>query len=349
MTDRTSQTAKRERIIEEMADDLDEELEMELDDTRLDELLDETDVLNPTLDRKLYFRELLRLQGELVKLQDWVQAEKKKVVVLFEGRDSAGKGGVIKRITQRLNPRICRVAALPAPSERERTQWYFQRYVAHLPAGGEMVLFDRSWYNRAGVERVMGFCTEEQYQEFFKTVPEFERMLIRSGIILLKYWFSITDDEQQFRFTMRIKDPLKQWKLSPMDVEARSRWEAYTPRRPCWSTRTCRIARGGSSMPSTRSAPGSTASRICSARSHTRKWRARRWCCRRGCAIPTITAARFRRRCTCRRNTDRDLVGWVRRAGAQSAASRRNPPLLSPRQENWWVAPCGLRFAQPQG
>ncbi|TYL88636.1 polyphosphate kinase 2 [Bradyrhizobium cytisi] len=227
-SDRTSQTAKRERIIQEMADDLDEELEMELDDSRLDELLDETDVLNPTVDRRLYFRELLRLQAELVKLQDWVQSEKKKVVVLFEGRDSAGKGGVIKRITQRLNPRICRVAALPAPSERERTQWYFQRYVSHLPAGGEMVLFDRSWYNRAGVERVMGFCTDEQYQEFFQTVPEFERMLIRSGIILVKYWFSITDDEQQFRFTMRIKDPLKQWKLSPMDVEARSRWEAYT-------------------------------------------------------------------------------------------------------------------------
>ena len=226
-SDRTSQTAKRERIIQEMADDLDEELEMELDDTRLDELLDETDLLSPTVDRRLYFRELLRLQGELVKLQDWVQSERKKVVVLFEGRDSAGKGGVIKRITQRLNPRICRVAAL-APSERERTQWYFQRYVSHLPAGGEIVLFDRSWYNRAGVERVMGFCSEDEYQEFFKSVPEFERMLIRSGIILVKYWFSITDDEQQFRFTMRIKDPLKQWKLSPMDVEARSRWEAYT-------------------------------------------------------------------------------------------------------------------------
>ncbi|MBR0787938.1 polyphosphate kinase 2 [Bradyrhizobium manausense] len=227
-SDRTSQTARRERIIQEMADDLDEELEMEMDDSRLDELLDETDALGPTVDRRLYFRELLRLQGELVKLQDWVQSEKKKVVVLFEGRDSAGKGGVIKRITQRLNPRICRIAALPAPSERERTQWYFQRYVSHLPAGGEMVLFDRSWYNRAGIERVMGFCTDEQYQEFFKTVPEFERMLIRSGIILVKYWFSITDDEQQFRFTMRIKDPLKQWKLSPMDVEARSRWESYT-------------------------------------------------------------------------------------------------------------------------
>jgi len=148
--------------------------------------------------------------------------------VLFEGRDSAGKGGVIKRITQRLNPRIGRVAALPAPSERERTQWYFQRYVAHLPAGGEIVLFDRSWYNRAGVERVMGFCTEDDVNEFFRSVPEFERMLVRSGIILIKYWFSITDEEQHLRFTMRIHDPLKQWKLSPMDVEARSRWEQYT-------------------------------------------------------------------------------------------------------------------------
>ncbi len=147
---------------------------------------------------------------------------------MFEGRDSAGKGGVIKRITQRLNPRICRVAALPAPNDRERTQWFFQRYVSHLPAGGEVVLFDRSWYNRAGVERVMGFATEEQVEEFFRDVPEFERMLVRSGIILVKYWFSITDEEQQFRFLMRIHDPLKQWKLSPMDVLSRARWEQYT-------------------------------------------------------------------------------------------------------------------------
>ena len=155
-------------------------------------------------------------------------ATKAKVVVVFEGRDSAGKGGVIKRITQRLNPRICRVVALSAPSEREKSQWYFQRYVPHLPAGGEIVLFDRSWYNRAGVERVMGFCSEEDVEEFFRSVPEFERMLVRSGIILIKYWFSITDEEQQFRFTMRITDPLKQWKLSPMDVESRRRWEDYT-------------------------------------------------------------------------------------------------------------------------
>jgi polyphosphate kinase 2 len=179
-------------------------------------------------ERVKYFEELLRLQGELVKLQDWVVKRKLKVVVLFEGRDAAGKGGVIKRITQRLNPRICRVAALSAPSEREKTQWYFQRYVNHLPAGGEIVLFDRSWYNRAGVERVMGFCSDEEYEEFFRTVPEFERMLQRSGIILIKYWFSISDDEQHLRFMMRIKDPLKQWKLSPMDLESRRLWESYT-------------------------------------------------------------------------------------------------------------------------
>jgi polyphosphate kinase len=222
--------ARQKRINGEMLDSFDEELEMEIDDDRLAELLADMSEHPPAdmLDRRIYFKELFRLQGELVRLQDWVLHNKLKVVVIFEGRDSAGKGGVIKRITQRLNPRVCRVAALPAPSERERTQWYFQRYVAHLPAGGEIVLFDRSWYNRAGVERVMGFCTEEQYEEFFHSVPEFERMLVRSGIILLKYWFSITDHEQQFRFAMRIHDPLKQWKLSPMDVEARSRWEQYT-------------------------------------------------------------------------------------------------------------------------
>jgi len=180
------------------------------------------------MDRHLYFRELLRLQGELVKLQDWVVHNKLKLVVLFEGRDAAGKGGVIKRITQRLNPRVCHVAALPAPNERERTQWYFQRYVTHLPAGGEIVLFDRSWYNRAGVERVMGFCSDDEYEEFFRSVTEFERMLVRSGIILVKYWFSLTDEEQHRRFLMRIRDPLKQWKLSPMDLESRRRWESYT-------------------------------------------------------------------------------------------------------------------------
>jgi polyphosphate kinase len=222
--------ARQQRINGEMLDSFDEELEMEIDDHRLAELLADMSEHPPaeTIDRRIYFKELFRLQGELVKLQDWVLHNKLKVVVIFEGRDSAGKGGVIKRITQRLNPRVCRVAALPAPSERERSQWYFQRYVAHLPAGGEIVLFDRSWYNRAGVERVMGFCTDEQYEEFFHSVPEFERMLVRSGMLLIKYWFSITDHEQQFRFMMRIHDPLKQWKLSPMDVEARSRWEQYT-------------------------------------------------------------------------------------------------------------------------
>jgi polyphosphate kinase len=232
--------ALRQRVNQEMEDSFDEELEMEIDDDRLDKLLAEMAERpeGEQLDRRVYFKELFRLQGELVKLQDWVQTQKLKVVVIFEGRDSAGKGGVIKRITQRLNPRVCRVAALPAPSERERTQWYFQRYVTHLPAGGEIVLFDRSWYNRAGVERVMGFCNEEQVEEFFRSVPEFERMLIRSGIILIKYWFSITDEEQQFRFMMRINDPLKQWKLSPMDVQSRARWEAYTKAKEAMLERT---------------------------------------------------------------------------------------------------------------
>jgi polyphosphate kinase len=238
MTDDTK--ARRDRMHEEMLDSFDEELELEIDDDRLAKLLAEMSEHpeRATIDRRVYFKELFRLQGELVKLQDWVQAQKLKVVVIFEGRDSAGKGGVIKRITQRLNPRICRVAALPAPNERERTQWYFQRYAAHLPAGGEIVLFDRSWYNRAGVERVMGFCTPEQCEEFLHSVPEFERMLVRSGIILIKYWFSITDEEQQFRFMMRIHDPLKQWKLSPMDVESRSRWELYTKAKEAMLSRT---------------------------------------------------------------------------------------------------------------
>jgi polyphosphate kinase len=231
-TSDNAEKSMQARADADLLDSYDEELEMELDDDRLDQLLMDVPPQGPTadgsVDRRLYFRELFRLQGELVKLQDWVVHNKLKVVVLFEGRDAAGKGGAIKRITQRLNPRVCRVAALPAPSERERTQWYFQRYVSHLPAGGEMVLFDRSWYNRAGVERVMGFCSDDEYEEFFRTVPEFEKMLVRSGIILIKYWFSISDEEQHVRFTMRIKDPLKQWKLSPMDLESRKRWEAYT-------------------------------------------------------------------------------------------------------------------------
>jgi len=219
------------KIHADLADSYDEELELDLDD-RVDDGIagivtdDKSDAYKES--RRAYFRELFRLQAELVKLQDWVVATRHKVVILFEGRDAAGKGGVIKRITQRLNPRVCRVAALPAPSDRERTQWYFQRYAAHLPAAGEIVLFDRSWYNRAGVEHVMGFCSDAEYEEFFRSGPEFEKMLVRSGIQLIKYWFSITDEEQHLRFLGRIHDPLKQWKLSPMDLESRRRWEAYT-------------------------------------------------------------------------------------------------------------------------
>lgn len=219
------------RIRNDLIDSYDEELEMELEDRSVGDLTGDASLTQTDQDkenRRQYFRELFRLQGELVKLQDWVVSTGHKVVILFEGRDAAGKGGVIKRITQRLNPRICRVAALPAPNERERTQWYFQRYISHLPAAGEIVLFDRSWYNRAGVERVMGFCTDEQYEEFFRTVPEFEKMLVSSGIQLIKYWFSISDEEQHLRFLGRIHDPLKQWKLSPMDLESRRRWEEYT-------------------------------------------------------------------------------------------------------------------------
>jgi polyphosphate kinase len=211
------------RMRRELIDSFDEELELELDDHGTDRAEE-----GGADFRRIYFRELFRLQGELVKLQDWIAATRQKAIIIFEGRDAAGKGGVIKRITQRLNPRICRVVALPAPNDRERTQWYFQRYVAHLPAAGEMVLFDRSWYNRAGVERVMNFCTEDEYEEFFRSVPEFERMLCRSGITLLKYWFSISDEEQHLRFLSRLHDPLKQWKLSPMDLQSRRKWEEYT-------------------------------------------------------------------------------------------------------------------------
>ena len=178
--------------------------------------------------RKAYEAELARLQIELVKLQEWIRREGLKVVVLFEGRDAAGKGGVIKRITQSLNPRVCRVVALASPTERERAQWYFQRYAGHLPAAGEMALFDRSWYNRAGVERVMDFCSEAEYREFLRSCPTFERMLVRSGITLIKYWFSVSDEEQERRFQARLRDPTKRWKLSPMDLESRSRWVAYS-------------------------------------------------------------------------------------------------------------------------
>ena len=214
---------------EDLIDSYDEEIESEMDDYIQDLRYDGQPLTDSQkIARHIYFNELIRLQKELIKLQDWVVATGERIVVIFEGRDSAGKGGAIKRITQRLNPRVCRVAALPAPNDREKTQWYFQRYVAHLPAAGEIVLFDRSWYNRAGVERVMGFCTDAQYEEFFESVPEFERMLVRSGIRLIKYWFSISDDEQESRFMSRIYDPLKQWKLSPMDLESRRRWEDYT-------------------------------------------------------------------------------------------------------------------------
>lgn len=181
-----------------------------------------------TIRKKDYEKALKKLQIELVKLQEWIRYKKLKVVVIFEGRDAAGKGGSIKRITECLSPRIARVVALPAPTERERTQWYFQRYIQHLPAGGEMVLMDRSWYNRAGVERVMGFCNEDEYEEFMHTCPEFERMLVHSGIILIKYWFSICNEEQERRFQARIDDPVKRWKLSPMDLESRSKWAEYS-------------------------------------------------------------------------------------------------------------------------
>ena len=229
MTDSTpiDQDELLRRLSRDLIDGYDEELELEIEDrdtpkgTRIASDDEKTA-------RHRYFQELFRLQSELVKLQDWVVATRQKVVILFEGRDAAGKGGNIKRITQRLSPRVCRVVALPAPNDRERTQWYFQRYASHLPAAGEIVLFDRSWYNRAGVERVMGFCTEEEVEEFFRSVPEFERMLARSSIRLIKYWFSITDEEQHLRFLGRINDPLKQWKLSPMDLESRRRWEDYT-------------------------------------------------------------------------------------------------------------------------
>jgi len=229
---------------QDLIDSYDEELEMELDDDLISEFLmekggaEQPAAADGVIDRRTYFRELFRLQGELVKLQDWVIHKGLKLVVVFEGRDAAGKGGAIKRMAQRLNPRVCRVAALPAPNVREKTQWYFQRYVSHLPAAGEIVFFDRSWYNRAGVERVMGFCSDEDVEEFFRSVPEFEKMLVRSGIVLIKYWFSISDEEQHARFTMRIRDPLKQWKLSPMDLESRVRWEAYTKAKEAMLERT---------------------------------------------------------------------------------------------------------------
>lgn len=230
MDDESKEYEAQDWLEAELADTLDEDYELELSEPALSMEIRRIyrRAHPPSIDRATYFRALLGLQSELIKLQSWAAYNKEKIVVLFEGRDSAGKGGVIKRITQRLNPRIARVVALPAPSDREKTQWYFQRYVPHLPAGGEIVLFDRSWYNRSGVERVMGFASEDQVEQFFRDVPEFERMLVRSGIRLVKYWFSITDEEQQLRFLMRIHDPMKQWKLSPMDLQSRVRWEQYT-------------------------------------------------------------------------------------------------------------------------
>ena len=217
------------KIREDLLDSIDEELEMAMDDGENENSPHASDEEKRA--RAVYFRELLRLQGELVKLQDWVVATKQKVVILFEGRDAAGKGGVIKRITQRLNPRVCRVVALPAPSERERGQWYFQRYVQHLPTAGEIVMFDRSWYNRAGVERVMGFCKPEQVKKFLMATPLVERAMVESGIILIKYWLEVSPQEQQRRLSDRIDDGRKVWKLSPMDVKSFTRWDDYTEAR----------------------------------------------------------------------------------------------------------------------
>lgn len=233
MDKRTKKSIKQgvlDWLDEELQDTFDEDYELELSGSELSIELKKIyrEQHPPTLEGSKYFESLLRLQAELIKMMNWVEHTGEKIAVIFEGRDSAGKGGVIKRITQRLNPRICRVVALSKPTNKEKSQWYFQRYVPHLPSAGEIVLFDRSWYNRSGVERVMGFASPEQVEQFLKDVPEFERMLVRSGIRLIKYWFSITDEEQHLRFLMRIHDPLKQWKLSDMDIQSRIRWEDYT-------------------------------------------------------------------------------------------------------------------------
>jgi polyphosphate kinase len=295
------------RISRDLADGYDEELEMEIEDHH-----PLTAGGRPEGDegskeyRRIYFRELFRLQAELIRLQDWVVAARERMVILFEGRDAAGKGGVIKRISQRLNPRVCRIVALPAPNDRERTQWYFQRYVSHLPAGGEIVLFDRSWYNRAGVEHVMGFCTPAEYEEFFRSVPEFERMLVRSGIRLLKYWFSITDEEQHLRFLGRIHDPMKQWKLSPMDLESRRRWEDATPgqRKSCCSVRTFQKRAGGSCRRSTRSALASIASIICCSSLRTPRYTSNQSCCQSASTTRTTCDSKCLRRCWFQRCTE---------------------------------------------
>ena len=284
--------AQMRQLREDLLDSMDEELELELDDR-----WDVEAAANGAQagERIRYFRELLRLQSELVMLQDWVVKTGHRMVILFEGRDAAGKGGVIKRITQRLNPRVCRVAALPAPNDREKTQWYFQRYISHLPAAGEIVLFDRSWYNRAGVEKVMGFCNDDEYEEFFRSVPEFEKMLVRSGIQLVKYWFSITDDEQHARFLGRIHDPLKQWKLSPMDLESRRRWEDYTHAKEIMIERTTFLKPlGGWYRRWTRKKRDSTALTTCWHRCLTTRWRIRKWRCPGVYATPTTSATRCR-------------------------------------------------------
>jgi polyphosphate kinase 2 len=265
-----------QRIHRELLDHSDEELELELleDGHDLDALFDEyVDDGSEKEARRRYFSELFRLQGELVKLQSWVVKTGHKVVILFEGRDAAGKGGVIKRITQRLNPRVCRVAALPAPNDRERTQWYFQRYVSHLPAAGEIVLFDRSWYNRAGVEKVMGFCNDDQYEEFFRTVPEFERMLARSGIQLIKYWFSISDQNRTCAFsaaftTRSSNGSSAPWTWSPVGAGR----PTPRPRKSCWNAPTSTKRHGGWCKPMTRRKPDSIASTTCSGKCLMKKW-----------------------------------------------------------------------------
>jgi polyphosphate kinase 2 len=291
------------RISRDLADGYDEELEMEIEDRHpLPGVSSSVETDTEKDYRRIYFQQLFRLQAELVKLQDWVVASGQKVLILFEGRDAAGKGGAIKRISQKLNPRVCRVVALPAPNDRERTQWYFQRYVSHLPAAGEIVLFDRSWYNRAGVERVMGFCTPEEYEEFFRAVPEFERMLVRSGIMLLKYWFSITDEEQYLRFLGRIHDPLKQWKLSPMDLKSRRRWEDYTKAKEVMLER--------SHIPEARwwVVRASTSYIICCS-SFPTQTRRNRWLCCQNANITSITLDKpCRRTCLFRRCIKRHLT-----------------------------------------
>ena len=309
--------------------------------------------------RRIYFQQLFRLQGELVKLQDWVVASGQKVLILFEGRDAAGKGSAIKRVTQRLNPRVCRVVALPVPNDRERTQWYFQRYVSHFPAAGEIVLFDRSWYNRARVEKVMGFCTPEEYEEFFRSVPEFERMLVRSGIKLLKYWFSITDEEQYLRFLGRIHDPLKQWKLSPMDLESRRRWEDYTKAKEVMLER--------SHIPEARwwvvhavdkkRARLNFIDHLLNQFPYSVRQR-RRSCCRSGNITNTTRDRRYRRTCSCRRYIKwpfrihpRSIipVNWILRWIGASSAWVWRISQVNGQNDTYCVSSWSIRCRQVRG